>query len=101
MLRLQLKQAGARNDEEDYPDDPWRHPQSRVEQLRAAKPEQDHSEQVGSGTDHQIGKARDNGSERADEILRGAIWGRDVAERNPGGKILRCVRDQGEEEQRS
>ena len=73
----------------------------RVEQFRAAESEQDHGQQVGSGADHQVGKARDDGAERADEILRGAVRRRDVAERDPGGQIPRGVGDQREEKQRA
>ena len=51
-----------------------RHAQFGMKQFRAAESEQDHRQQIGGGADHQVGKAGDDRSERADEILRRPVW---------------------------
>jgi hypothetical protein len=54
ILRLQLKQTGARDNEEHDPDKARCYAQSGVKQLGAAESEQNHGQQVGSGADHQV-----------------------------------------------
>src|SRR5436190_9440507 len=97
VFGLQLKQTGARDNKEHNPDKARGHTQFGVKQLCATESQQDHGQQVGSSADHEVGKARDNGSEWADEILGRTVRGRYVAKGDPGGQILRIVGNQRQE----
>ena len=88
MRGLQLEKAGSGNDEEHDPADPRRDAQFRVEKFRAAKPEQNHREQIRRGAQHHVGKPGDDCAERADEILRRPVGRRNLAEPDPGWNVL-------------
>ncbi len=73
MIRLQMEQAGTRNDKKNDPRDSPRHPQTRVKQFRYAEAEKSRCQKICGGADQLIADSRDNCTERPDEILRGMI----------------------------
>src|SRR5207248_1592444 len=99
MLRLKLKQARARNDEENDPANTRCDAQFRIKQFRAAEAEQDNGEKIRSRAHHHVGESRDDRTEWAYEILRGPVWRRNLAEPDPGRHVLGRVGDQREEKE--
>ena len=100
-VRLQLQQTGSRNDEQHNPAEAWQDPQSGVKQLGAAESEQDRGQQIRGRSNHQIRKSCDDRAERADEILRRRVRGREMAKGNPRRQIFRRIRNKREEKERA
>ena len=83
MTRLQLAKTGAGSDEQNCPGQARPDSEVRVKQFRAAKKEQHAGQEIGSSAEREVTEAGDNRAERADKVLRGFIWRREITPWNP------------------
>src|SRR5438067_10846841 len=94
-----MQQARAGNDEEDNPGQTRHHSQTWIKEFGGTESEKNGGEEIGCRSDEQIKHARENCAQRADEILRGLVWRRQITPRHPRWEIARAIGDQREEEQ--